>query len=442
MKAFMECPNCNGELQPEDQFCGNCGTTAPQPAGAPSISCPICGSLQEKDSLYCGSCGNDLGETPPPATTAPMPSNTCAACGAVQELDAAFCGSCGSTLRPEAVPLLPPVKTSPVAAANPVIATPSPAATSSPAEPRRQPSPWLGALFLILIIGAASAYMIIRNRSTEPPAAAPISAPPALSEEHSVSRSETDNAISIDTASIAPNVFDETGRFGFQVHVKVRGKDLQTARVVVHFFDSAGAPLKGIDPNFTDANGQLASSSPAGAGDSAVFVPYAGLGLQPGQHTIRVTPSLFHLNGQQLSRGSDLTFNHIEHGSFITKVQVQPDSTDQSGSRGILIVTSFISEALRGPRGMVGVHLKNLDTGQPLPGRNPAFTDGTGNLVVSREFSGAGERSLYSDISLFLPLDQISPDIRGLRAEISLFDPAQTRFLTPPTPFNIQLPAR
>jgi predicted nucleic acid-binding Zn ribbon protein len=57
----MKCASCNAEINPEDQFCGNCGEKNLPPIAA----CPGCGTEVQEGDQFCGECGQILtGETP------------------------------------------------------------------------------------------------------------------------------------------------------------------------------------------------------------------------------------------------------------------------------------------------------------------------------------------------------------------------------------------
>jgi len=61
VKATHFCSNCNEEINPEDQFCGSCGSKVEQaePAvDAPPSGCPNCGEPLSGGDQFCGGCGH------------------------------------------------------------------------------------------------------------------------------------------------------------------------------------------------------------------------------------------------------------------------------------------------------------------------------------------------------------------------------------------------
>jgi predicted nucleic acid-binding Zn ribbon protein len=47
------CPSCGEPIEPDDRFCGKCGTAA-------ILSCPSCGAERAPDDRFCGKCGASL----------------------------------------------------------------------------------------------------------------------------------------------------------------------------------------------------------------------------------------------------------------------------------------------------------------------------------------------------------------------------------------------
>ncbi|MGH3133824.1 MAG: zinc-ribbon domain-containing protein, partial [Gaiellaceae bacterium] len=55
MARPVACPRCGRENDPEDRFCGACGT-------ALALACPSCGASNPSASSFCSTCGNALTE--------------------------------------------------------------------------------------------------------------------------------------------------------------------------------------------------------------------------------------------------------------------------------------------------------------------------------------------------------------------------------------------
>jgi Double zinc ribbon len=54
--SHSSCPNCGGQMPPEANFCGECGTTLRETRSL----CPGCGEQMPAASLYCGDCGSKI----------------------------------------------------------------------------------------------------------------------------------------------------------------------------------------------------------------------------------------------------------------------------------------------------------------------------------------------------------------------------------------------
>ena len=79
----VNCPHCNGLVNPNAKFCGECGKSV-QKEKVPCINCeaPI-----NKEAKFCGECG-----------TKQVTEKTCGKCGKENGPNAKFCGDCGESL--------------------------------------------------------------------------------------------------------------------------------------------------------------------------------------------------------------------------------------------------------------------------------------------------------------------------------------------------------
>lgn len=136
--AALRCVACTGTLEPDDRFCGTCGSPAATPSPGPT--CPGCGETTLPDDRFCATCGHALAAaaTPAPAprdnvtrpaskpaaAVAPardrIPSDAvlivrrefCRACGVDVDTSVATCPECGVATAP-----LPPRIDGPIGSA-------------------------------------------------------------------------------------------------------------------------------------------------------------------------------------------------------------------------------------------------------------------------------------------------------------------------------------
>ena len=402
-------------------------TAAPPPQKAPDptvkaepkeqqrsgLHCSACGAENSAEARFCGSCGASL------IPAAPLKAQTCARCGATLVASDRFCSACGA-------PLGAPPETKPT--------------------PRRRGGRSLLILALVgigiiggVLWGTGLLPRIGRINVPQNPTSRPSTDISSQTRPNTPPRAAS---VVLNSAWVSPDLLDEQGWLGLRIYASFSASGLRKGRLVVRLFDSAGAPLKGSSGGPLEVSAPFSLDGTAGTAatqDLSVFLAYEQLGLAPGSYTLQVLPNILDDQGNLLAKGSFLTFAYQQNASSITQVQVTPDHTDASGSQGVLVTASFISEPLDGPQGAVMVHFKDPAGGHLLPGQQP-YIDANGNLTTWQSYDSPAIRSRYFAFQLFLPYSVLPPDIHELDATISLYDPTRSVFLTPFVPFRITLP--
>lgn len=96
---------------------------------------------------------------------------------------------------------------------------------------------------------------------------------------------------------------------------------------------------------------------------------------------------------------------------------------DEGGQKGMQMIPKFTVNGMKGQDGYLAIHFQTRD-GEPLPAGKGKYRDVNGNLAVFREIKPDYDETLYKDLELFLPYDELNLPVgkHDLRMDIDLLD--------------------
>lgn len=247
------------------------------------------------------------------------------------------------------------------------------------------------------------------------------------------------------------------GREGMVIHTELAAYNLNDVplQLTVRFQDSSNQTLTSTNQNYANKSGELAlfrnitpGSDAVAYKDLAVFVPYGELQLEPGIHKLRINADVIFADGKLLKH---LTLNEVTlsiakpsgnapRASF-EKMWVDYGVTE-NGKPGMRIHTKLKAYNLKATPCWLTIMFETQD-GERLTAKNTFYADRKGGVTVYLELTPGSSVSLYNDISVFMPYDELNLKTGNyelqMRADLTYPDGGLIQHLNY-YPFNFQQP--
>lgn len=232
----------------------------------------------------------------------------------------------------------------------------------------------------------------------------------------------------------------DAGRTGMRIHADFKVYNMKgvDGYLALHFQERDGTPLPDTNGKFSDGNDTVAAYGDIKPGyqttvyeDFDVFMPYAELDLGGGNYKLRIDADVIDKDGGLVSH---LTFYDFDYTNPKT-VSKNPSATfgkmwvdynvTQSGRKGMRVHLKCNVFDMIGQTGYFVFYFQHKD-GTPIKTSNRAFksNERPGDLALYFEISPGYQNTVYEDISVFMPYDELNLT-RGsydLRMDVDLIE--------------------
>ncbi|HEX4795757.1 MAG TPA: zinc ribbon domain-containing protein [Humisphaera sp.] len=390
---------------------------------------------------------------------AQFPTNSigCPNCGRPLRPHAAFCATCGASVGGRQVRVPPAIPVHPQAVAVPVRATPVNVARG----PRRS-GVWV--VLALFAIGFGALVLLFSARSARMESAAtmsPISSTdPAWQNVPAYTPNAAPSPVGamIDDVTVEEDAADENGELGLRVIARLSDPGKTAAHLVVYFLGTQQPQSMLISRNRT-ADGQLAAkgaitfdnrsqhslfTSRATAemngivGTGSALMPYSELNPVIGDEPITMQAVAFDNEWHQVAAAAPIQKTFRKETSYITSVRFKPSTLDNGSSQPALEADiAYVQGSVRGNSIQLVTHFFPAKGDVPLHGRAP-FVDVSGNLCISSNFFAPATTIGATAATQKIPLVLLN-GMRTLKAEVALYDPAASQYISRPIRVPIEL---
>jgi acyl carrier protein len=222
---------------------------------------------------------------------------------------------------------------------------------------------------------------------------------------------------------------------GILIHLNFNVDNLKDVkcRAVAYFYFKNGAALKDLNSSYYSADGQVCAGKDFTPGyegsiykDFMLFMPYDELHVSEGKHELKFHINLYEqVTKSEIARSNDYQFrctylDNQPKGTF-NKTWVDFDVVE-AGIRGMRIHFNFQVDNVKNSKCQATAFFYS-DDGNHLKDNNKNYCSTSGQVCTSDDFTPGYKNSLYEDLSLFMPYDELHlGGDHGLTFRIRLFD--------------------
>lgn len=221
----------------------------------------------------------------------------------------------------------------------------------------------------------------------------------------------------------------ENGIKGMRIHVKFTAYDMlnMEAMLAIYFEydDELGGPIEDKNQKYTSTEGDVAvyksikpAYNPAVYNDLQVFMPYDELDLDPGEYDLLMIAKLIYPKGGLISYLTThyFIYNKPQYNqsgapaanaanATFEKLWVDFDAFENN-RKGMRIHVKFRVFNMKEADSYLAIYFETK-TGEKLKTENTAYRSQTGQVAVYRSLKPGYEESIYDDLQLFMPYDEL-----------------------------------
>lgn len=210
----------------------------------------------------------------------------------------------------------------------------------------------------------------------------------------------------------------EGGVNGMRIHTKftVYGMKNTASYLAVYFETGDGVRLRDKNKRMANPAGEVTvmkeldiGYDPGVFNDVAVFMPYGEMDLESGEYDLKMDIDLIYKNGTLVQHLAfeDFSFKQPEEvkEATVNKIKIDFDVM-RDGKKGMLVHADFNVYGLKGINSYIVVYVQRKN-GDALKSDSEDFGDVKGDLAIFRELKPGFEPTLYEDMQLFLPYEEI-----------------------------------
>lgn len=257
------------------------------------------------------------------------------------------------------------------------------------------------------------------------------SSPPANAKSENPSTSETSvvPSVSFKRMWIDYNVM-QGGIKGMRIHTNFEVYNMKgiAGYLALYFQDNNGDYLQDNNDKFVSGNNEVAVYFEINPGfnpttvyeDAQVFMPYDELDLSDGKYSLKIDAKVIYKQGGVVGNLTIFNFDYTQGAPVTTTTTGGASATFEKlwvdydvmvgGQRGMRVHVKFTVVGMRGTPARLAVFFQKKD-GTKLYTSNRAYrsTDAerAGELVVYFDLNPGYERTVYEDLSVFLPYKEL-----------------------------------
>jgi hypothetical protein len=234
--------------------------------------------------------------------------------------------------------------------------------------------------------------------------------------------------VTFDTMWIDHDIY-ENGIKGMRIHVKFTAYDMLNVDALLAIYfeydDEIGGFLKDKNQKYVSTAGDVAvyksikpAYNPAVYNDLQLFMPYNELDLDPGEYDLAMNVKLIYPQGGSIAY---LTTYYFYYEKIDDDQSGAPDKTAatvtfeklwvdfdvmENNRKGMRIHAKFRVFNMKDVDSYLAIYFETK-TGEKLKTENTAYRSGDGQVAVFRSMKPGYDESVYSDLQLFMPYDEL-----------------------------------